>query len=209
MDFGMGCTSRSYVVNSNIVESRSWWRFVHVRAEAWIPMFEQLCHTRESRGFYMVWQNRLCPRQESNDLHLWLSSESTVTDYIVYIISSFLKTPKKTSVHWSKYPWPWTRSSANPINHSGKSEIQHINLISLFLKMSGQPRRHLLQSGWSDFVSSKRLVAAQVSFFNYLYFPIYSYLFIYLTSHCQMICAFKRWEKQTPCRGKTCYETVE
>lgn len=31
--------------------------------------------------------------------------------------------------------------------------------------MSGQPRRHLLQSGWSVFVSSKRLVAGDAFIF--------------------------------------------
>jgi hypothetical protein len=31
--------------------------------------------------------------------------------------------------------------------------------------MPGQPRRHLLQSGWSVFVSSKRLVAGDAFIF--------------------------------------------
>ena len=31
--------------------------------------------------------------------------------------------------------------------------------------VSGQPRRHLLQSGWSVFVSSKRLVAGDAFIF--------------------------------------------
>ena len=33
------------------------------------------------------------------------------------------------------------------------------------LRVSGQPRRHLLQSGWSVFVSSKRLVAGDAFIF--------------------------------------------
>lgn len=35
----------------------------------------------------------------------------------------------------------------------------------LFPGMPGQPRRHLLQSGWSVFVSSKRLVAGDAFIF--------------------------------------------
>lgn len=38
-------------------------------------------------------------------------------------------------------------------------------------KSSGQPRRHLLQSGWSVFVSSKRLVAGDAFIFlRFVYF---------------------------------------
>jgi hypothetical protein len=40
-----------------------------------------------------------------------------------------------------------------------------ISLTSLFLYLPGQPRRHLLQSGWSVFVSSKRLVAGDAFIF--------------------------------------------
>jgi len=39
---------------------------------------------------------------------------------------------------------------------------------------SGQPRRHLLQSGWSVFVSSKRLVAGDAFIFlRFAVFPAY------------------------------------
>lgn len=39
-------------------------------------------------------------------------------------------------------------------------------VIKLYLPLSaGQPRRHLLQSGWSVFVSSKRLVAGDAFIF--------------------------------------------
>jgi hypothetical protein len=38
-------------------------------------------------------------------------------------------------------------------------------IIDGFMQNSGQPRRHLLQSGWSVFVSSKRLVAGDAFIF--------------------------------------------
>ena len=38
-------------------------------------------------------------------------------------------------------------------------------IIDYFAQFSGQPRRHLLQSGWSVFVSSKRLVAGDAFIF--------------------------------------------
>lgn len=38
-------------------------------------------------------------------------------------------------------------------------------ITELCAKLSGQPRRHLLQSGWSVFVSSKRLVAGDAFIF--------------------------------------------
>jgi hypothetical protein len=42
------------------------------------------------------------------------------------------------------------------------------------LSSSGQPRRHLLQSGWSVFVSSKRLVAGDAFIFlRSAVFPAY------------------------------------
>ncbi len=38
-------------------------------------------------------------------------------------------------------------------------------LINIMMGLTGQPRRHLLQSGWSVFVSSKRLVAGDAFIF--------------------------------------------
>ena len=40
-----------------------------------------------------------------------------------------------------------------------------LTICSLIMNISGQPRRHLLQSGWSVFVSSKRLVAGDAFIF--------------------------------------------
>jgi len=40
-----------------------------------------------------------------------------------------------------------------------------VTICPLIMNISGQPRRHLLQSGWSVFVSSKRLVAGDAFIF--------------------------------------------
>lgn len=58
--------------------------------------------------------------------------------------------------------------------------------------VSGQPRRHLLQSGWSVFVSSKRLVAGDA--FIFLRFVTVILMKLYLLSSllsfwCYNICA--------------------
>lgn len=41
----------------------------------------------------------------------------------------------------------------------------YVVTLSLVYETLGQPRRHLLQSGWSVFVSSKRLVAGDAFIF--------------------------------------------
>jgi auxin response factor len=57
------------------------------------------------------------------------------------------------------------------------SETVHFDIRFFMLFLPGQPRRHLLTTGWSVFVSSKRLVAGDA--------------FIFLRYACSSICIFK------------------
>lgn len=54
--------------------------------------------------------------------------------------------------------------------------------VNIILGMTGQPRRHLLQSGWSVFVSSKRLVAGDAFIFlrlvDFLQLRFYVHFFL-------------------------------
>ena len=89
------------------------------------PAIEQSYHTREIRRFYVVRQNHLCPRQESNDSYqdsfqsLWLQ--------ITSIYKPTMLASKKSSVQWPKYPWFWIWSLASPMDQSGQTGIQDIN----------------------------------------------------------------------------------
>lgn len=63
-----------------------------------------------------------------------------------------------------------------------------LELINIILGMTGQPRRHLLQSGWSVFVSSKRLVAGDAFIFLRLvdFLQLRFYVHIFLIFFCSV-----------------------
>lgn len=69
------------------------------------------------------------------------------------------------------------------VGDTGAALCSYIGLKSLFffINHAGQPKRHLLTTGWSVFVSAKRLVAGDSVIFIRFYFlcGLYHLLFIF------------------------------
>lgn len=83
-----------------------------------------------------------------------------------------------------------------------------ISYISL-VYFAGQPKRHLLTTGWSVFVSAKRLVTGDsVIFIRFYSSSIFQYMMI-IDYHINLISCFQERKEPTPFGNSSCHSTTD